>query len=256
MQSISHPVHADRHDPRRGRRLPVDAVDVTGLAVLALAGPALLACAAALLRPGTGTAASELVRLLGLGAGVAGLGLVAWWAVGLLGLGLTVLGRRAGRPAWARLGTRLTPALLGRVAGAVLGVQVLAAPGAWADVPSSAPVLPDAGWAAPAAPLPDAALPDASWTPRTPVPPPPGAGTGRPDPDRPTVTVRRGDCLWDIAAAELGPDATPREVDARWRRWHEVNRRAIGDDPHLLIPGTVLTAPVFSPHALTEEARP
>lgn len=249
MQRISHPARPGRDAEPGGARRAVDVVDVAGLTVLAAAGPALLVCAAALLRPGAGTAGTELVRLLGLSAGVAGLGLVAWWGVGLLGLGLAALGRHAGRPGWARLGARLTPALLGRVAGAVLGIHVLAAPGAWAETPAT---VPDAGWTAPAA----VSVPDASWTPRTPVPAPPGAGTGRADPDRPTVTVRRGDCLWDIAAAELGPDATPREIDARWRRWHEANRRVIGDDPHLLIPGTVLTSPVFDPHATAEGARP
>ncbi|WP_369441073.1 LysM peptidoglycan-binding domain-containing protein, partial [Micrococcus luteus] len=88
------------------------------------------------------------------------------------------------------------------------------------------------------------------------APAPPGAGTGRADPDHPTVTVRRGDCLWHLAAAELGPDATPREIDARWRRWYEANRRVIGDDPHLLLPGTVLTSPVFAPHAGVDGPRP
>ena len=56
--------------------------------------------------------------------------------------------------------------------------------------------------------------------------------------------------------AELGPDATPREIDARWRRWYEANRRVIGDDPHLLLPGTVLTSPVFAPHAGVDGPRP
>ena len=60
----------------------------------------------------------------------------------------------------------------------------------------------------------------------------------------------------ELAAAELGPDATPREIDARWRRWYEANRRVIGDDPHLLLPGTVLTSPVFTPHAGVDGPRP
>ena len=60
----------------------------------------------------------------------------------------------------------------------------------------------------------------------------------------------------ELAAAELGPDATPREIDARWRRWYEANRRVIGDDPHLLLPGTVLTSPVFAPHAGVDGPRP
>ncbi|MBY0174880.1 LysM peptidoglycan-binding domain-containing protein, partial [Micrococcus luteus] len=119
---------------------------------------------------------------------------------------------------------------------------------------------PDASWTVAAVPAHatgvEAPAPDAAWTPRPPVPAPPGAGAGRADPDHPTVTVRRGDCLWHLAAAELGPDATPREIDARWRRWYEANRRVIGDDPHLLLPGTVLTSPVFAPHAGVDGPRP
>ena len=57
------------------------------------------------------------------------------------------------------------------------------------------------------------------------------------------MTVRSGDCLWDIAARELGPDATPREVDRRWRDWHRENADAIGPDPHLLLPGVRLAPP-------------
>ncbi|PEH49931.1 Uncharacterised protein [Micrococcus luteus] len=236
---------------------PVDAADAVGLTVLLLAGPGLLACAAALLQTGPSAPAAELTRVLGLGAGLAGLGLLAWWAVGLIGLALVALGRRAGRPAWARLGRSLTPALLGRVAGAVVGAQLLAAPAAWAD---AAHPVPDASWTVAASPAHatgvEAPAPDAAWTPRPPAPAPPGAGTGRADPDHPTVTVRRGDCLWHLAAAELGPDATPREIDARWRRWYEANRRVIGDDPHLLLPGTVLSSPVFAPHAGVDGPRP
>ena len=56
---------------------PVDAADAVGLTVLLLAGPGLLACAAALLQTGTSAPGAELTRVLGLGAGLAGLGLLA-----------------------------------------------------------------------------------------------------------------------------------------------------------------------------------
>ena len=62
-----------------------------------------------------------------------------------------------------------------------------------------------------------------------------------------------GDCLWDLAAAELGPDATVLEVDARWREWHRHNRSLIGDDPHLLHTGTVLEVPPHTGHLPPEE---
>ncbi|HEY4577956.1 MAG TPA: hypothetical protein VIG67_08915, partial [Yaniella sp.] len=64
--------------------------------------------------------------------------------------------------------------------------------------------------------------------------------------DEPTVIIKTGDCLWDIAAHELGTDASPFEIDRRWRQWWDHNRDTIGEDPHTLSPGTVLSAPPFS----------
>jgi nucleoid-associated protein YgaU len=60
------------------------------------------------------------------------------------------------------------------------------------------------------------------------------------------VTVRAGDCLWDIAAEELGPYATDLEVDRRWRQWYRLNEPVIGPDADVLVPGTVLQAPPVS----------
>jgi nucleoid-associated protein YgaU len=57
------------------------------------------------------------------------------------------------------------------------------------------------------------------------------------------VVVAPGDSLWRIAAAELGPDATPADVAAAWPRWYAANRAAIGDDPGLIVPGLVLRMP-------------
>ncbi len=50
------------------------------------------------------------------------------------------------------------------------------------------------------------------------------------------VTVQRGDTLWSLAARYLG-DAS------RWREIHDRNREVIGDDPDLILPGTVLELP-------------
>jgi nucleoid-associated protein YgaU len=58
-----------------------------------------------------------------------------------------------------------------------------------------------------------------------------------------TVTVRRGDTLWSIAAAHLGSGATDAEVAAEWPRWYEANRAVIGDDPDVVVPGQQLQAP-------------
>lgn len=59
----------------------------------------------------------------------------------------------------------------------------------------------------------------------------------------PSVVVRRGDTLWSIAAAHLGPDATDAEITRAWPRWHETNAATIGPDPHALRAGTVLSPP-------------
>lgn len=75
---------------------------------------------------------------------------------------------------------------------------------------------------------------------------PSGAGL----PDRPTsdrqpqtVVVRRGDTLWSIAAGALGNDPSIAAIARRWPDWYAANRAVIGDDPDLLLPGTVLEAP-------------
>jgi hypothetical protein len=57
------------------------------------------------------------------------------------------------------------------------------------------------------------------------------------------VVVRRGDSLWSIAAAELGPSASAAHIEQRWRRWYSVNRATIGADPDLILPGTRLVRP-------------
>lgn len=61
-------------------------------------------------------------------------------------------------------------------------------------------------------------------------------------PDR-VVTVLRGDTLWAIAAAHLGPGAGAEEIAAEWPRWHQHNRAVIGADPDLIHPGQQLTPP-------------
>lgn len=52
-----------------------------------------------------------------------------------------------------------------------------------------------------------------------------------------------GDSLWSIAAAHLRTDATDWEIAQEWPRWHQANRDRIGDDPHTLPAGTLLTPP-------------
>ena len=57
------------------------------------------------------------------------------------------------------------------------------------------------------------------------------------------VVVRRGDTLWDIAARALGPDADVAEIAAEWPRWYAANQTAVGADPDVILPGTVLRPP-------------
>jgi nucleoid-associated protein YgaU len=59
----------------------------------------------------------------------------------------------------------------------------------------------------------------------------------------PSVVVRRGDSLWSIAAAQLPPEAPAASVAAAWPRLYAANRARIGDDPHLIRPGTRLRIP-------------
>ena len=48
----------------------------------------------------------------------------------------------------------------------------------------------------------------------------------RPDRDAPPeVVVRRGDSLWAIAARHLGPDASDAEIARAWPAWFEANRQ-------------------------------
>jgi hypothetical protein len=63
---------------------------------------------------------------------------------------------------------------------------------------------------------------------------------GEPDP---VVTVRPGDSLWSLAAADLGRDATPAQIAAAWPRWYAANRGVIGNDPTLIRPGQRLRPP-------------
>lgn len=77
--------------------------------------------------------------------------------------------------------------------------------------------------------------------------------TGKPvADDSGEVVVRRGDTLWSIAAAHLGPHADARAIAAEWPRWYDTNKEVIGDDPDLLMIGIRLQLP---DHTLEGSAR-
>lgn len=233
----------------------------------------------------SGTAA-QLEMWLAVGLATTGLLIAAWWLVALLGAVLTAWGARVRSARMLSWGRRLSPEFLRRVAVITLGVQTVTAGGAWAapaptadtsgqaagqvvssrslDVPSPGWTdLPTPQWskqmghvastvsaqrASAQEPTPSPAheeVPSPGWSPRLPAPPAPGSAT-RPSNDARMVTVRSGDCLWDIAAQELGPYATDLEIDRRWRDWYRTNAKVIGPNPHHLVPGTVLNSPAWT----------
>ena len=59
-------------------------------------------------------------------------------------------------------------------------------------------------------------------------------------------TVVAGDCLWRIAAHELGPNATNAEIAARWPQWWRANGTVVGSNPNLIFPGQHLVSPTPS----------
>ena len=254
----------------------------TGSAVAAVAAGALgwwLAVVAADLLAQTRSpvplAPEQALTLL---AALVGLATATWLAVGVL-LGALAhlpgpagaLGRRAAAavaPAFTRraaailvgasLGGALAPgtATAGDAAPAAPAVSAAGA-SSMALSPAFSPSDPGraralAGPATPATPAwraqaePQTA-PTPGWVPDRPVvrpQPSPSLLTSAPPADeRPGVVVRRGDTLWDIARAHLGPDATDAEVAAAWPRWHDANRSVIGPDASHLLPGQLLHPP-------------
>lgn len=213
-------------------------------------------------------------------AAVAGLAsllatLVAGWLTSCLGLSIaTALPGGPGRLA-LRVRDRVTPAVVRQWAAVVLGASVTAtvlpgtavaavrvehgdppSPG-WGATSPTAPTsprpmtadatsLPSPGWSAPG-PRVTVTAPAPGWTPHRPARrqrTDPTLLTGRQrDASGPEVVVRRGDTLWSIAAAHLGPGASDAEVAEAWPRWHLANAELIGPDPHILLPGTQLKAP-------------
>lgn len=198
---------------------------------------------------------APLDDVLGLAAAAAASGVLCWLTAGLA---ICLLAVRSGRPEVSRLAARLAPRAVHRLATALIGAGLLAAPAvtalpASAATGSPAPaatasVDPGPSESSPTGPLPD-------WTPDRPAPQPAPAAT----PHRPAellvqqprprlavaedVVVRRGDTLWDIAARALGPRATVADIAVEWPRWYVANRPVVGPDPDLIRPGQRLRPP-------------
>jgi hypothetical protein len=159
----------------------------------------------------------------------------AWaaWVLGcylLFSLSVAVLAAVARSPLLVRLAAAATPRLFRRIVAAALGVGV------------TATVL---GGATPA--LADRPAHRASTASAA-------TSTGRPattaDHDV-GVVVGSGDCLWTIAAGQLGARATAPRIAARWPRWWHANRIVIGPDPDVLVPGERLLPPIPHPRSHT-----
>lgn len=210
---------------------------------------------------------------IGVAANTVGLIVVVWWALSFLIAFAAALLEHCGRLRAAAAAGKFSPAFMRRLALAAVGLQLVTAPLAHAAPvaagPGMDPPAAAAAWVPTGAPVPEPATPssgpaslglDPHWMP---VPPPvdpytfaarqlrpldpgqpplqvpaqgPAAGT-------PEVTVRAGDSLWSICAAELGPLASDVDIALAWPRLYQANRDVIGGDPGLLLPGQVLRLP-------------
>lgn len=158
----------------------------------------------------------------------------ALWALAawlLFALALTVLAGLPALPGAARrllepLAAAVTPRVVRTVVVAAIGVGVAAGP----------------AYAVPAASV---AQQTSSSAYRTDVPVdwPAVAVVTPATPPATDVVVMRGDCLWSIVSARLGPTATDTQIAVEVGRWYELNRPTIGLDPDLIQPGMVLHAP-------------
>jgi hypothetical protein len=197
---------------------------------------------------------ASLDELIGLLALLGCWALLGWVVLVLVVTALAAMPGRVGRFA-SDTAARLIPQAAQRAARIALGLTVAAGPIAWA-CPAGAAPAPGRVGSTVDAPRPDAEmllLPDvgrptnvATRTgdaerlnePLSPQHPP-----RHPTRDGVAVVVEPGDCLWTIAARDLGHAASNAEIAAEWPRWYAANRTAIGPDPDLLLPGMVLDEP-------------
>ena len=71
----------------------------------------------------------------------------------------------------------------------------------------------------------------------------PSTDPGSPPPSGPTHTVTPGESLWSITAHLLPTGSAPAQIAQDWPALYRANSEAIGADPSLIRPGTVLSVP-------------
>jgi resuscitation-promoting factor RpfA len=193
-----------------------------------------------------GTDAAGFDDLLGLAAVVACWALVGWMALVLTVTALGSLRGGIGRLA-AQAAALLTPVAWRHAARLALGLAVATGPATVASATNATPAaatvasaMDSSGTDADALVLPAVGRPGSSelTSPHRTVTEATSAKRVA------TVAVKPGDCLWTIAASSLGASVGNAEIAAEWPRWYAANRRVIGPDPNLILPGTVLTAPL------------
>ena len=220
---------------------------------------------------------------LALIAALSGILLAAWWFGGVLMFACAAASRRLGWRGLERWATRLTPKLIARTLGAVVGIHLVTLSAAQATEPvnpfwtGSETSVGQAGDQEPAAATPTDAPPpsetsstadtprstDPTGVPSTPVTPAlpetvqqlPSDPEASNDTSEPvsapsrvvdsTLTVLRGDTLWDLTAQFLGPRATPAQIAEQTTTWLEHNE--LRNHGHLIHPGEQLQVP---PHLL------
>ncbi|QQS00133.1 MAG: LysM peptidoglycan-binding domain-containing protein [Austwickia sp.] len=160
-----------------------------------------------------------------------------WLLLTSVGCAVARLPGRVGR-AGAACARALAPVAVRRALALSL-LASAAGPGV-AQAATSTPAV-AAAPAAPAAPA-DDGLPDPRLR--------PDAEPGREA--SPSVVVRPGDTLWDLAGTHLGTRATPQRIAGAWPRWYTANRPPV-QDPDLIFPGQVLRIP--TPDATSGDAR-
>lgn len=232
-----------------------------------------------LLRAGTTSGGDPAAAVTGLVAGLAAL--LAGWLTVCLFLALAAELPGAAGDAARRVRDRVTPVVVRRWAAVALGASVtatvvpgtavaavrpLADPAPAGSDSHDADTAPAPGWTSGSTAPSPTSVPTPGWTPgpatstTRPTTPAPGWVPRRPSPrghgdphlltgrqragtEEPSVVVHRGDTLWSIAAARLGPEATDAEIAMAWPRWHAANSSVVGKDPHRLRPGTRLVPP-------------